>query len=150
MLAEGVLVVFDDVGGSGKTSQIALLKDYLEALISRVQCLAFPQRNNPNKLNGTLVVYLQGKKDLPLESAQLLFAADRYCEKSRIEKSLEGGTIVLVDRYILSGISSGIASGLPRKGYEMLEGGNIKLNMTISMDLHPSIARIRVKPGAKE
>lgn len=97
-----------------------------------------------------LVDYLNGETNLKAETAQLIFAADRYSAKEDIKQSLDSGALVLIDRYISSGIVYGEANGLPREWCEVLESGLVAPNLTIFLDIDLKLAQTRLRAKKQE
>jgi dTMP kinase len=100
--------VIEGLDGSGKSTQIDLLLDYMKNLGLSYQYLHFPRTNT--SLYGDLIArYLRG--DLgPVESVHpylvaLIFAGDRYEAREMIAGWLAGGQIVITDRYVISNIA---------------------------------------------
>lgn len=100
----GVLIVFEGINGSGKTTLINMLKTYLNQNGFKVKIYKFPNRQSPigNKIDMFL------KKEIQIESKYDIidmFAKDREYANEQILTDLHDGYIVLIDRYIFSGIA---------------------------------------------
>lgn len=97
----GKFIVIDGTDGSGKTTQLELLKNRLEAEGYAVAVADFPQYNT--KSAGLVEEYLSGKYGTADEvnsyKASIFYAVDRYDASFKIRKWLEEGKIVLANRY---------------------------------------------------
>jgi len=99
---KGKLIVIDGTDGSGKHTQTILLKENLEKLGYSVETIDFPQYGL--KSAGPTEEYLNGKyglaNDVTPYQASILYAVDRFAASFKIKEWLEGGKIVLCDRYV--------------------------------------------------
>lgn len=99
----GKLLVIDGADGAGKATQVALLAERLRQEGKVVETLDFPQYQT-NIYGKLLRECLDGKRGdfLHMDSrvASTLYAADRFQSKPKIEKWLEEGKIVVLDRYV--------------------------------------------------
>lgn len=98
-VAKGRFVVIDGIDGSGKSTQLQLLKDELLASGYEVEDLHFPQHG---QYSATMVdAYLAGKfGDLNPYAASVFYALDRFEAREKISSWLNAGKIVLCDRYV--------------------------------------------------
>ena len=100
---KGKLLVIDGIDGSGKATQVALLKNKFIKNGVRVKSIDFP-RYYDNFFGGLIGKYLSGiygdfiKVDPRL--ASVLYAADRFEASKNIKKWLDEGYIVIADRYV--------------------------------------------------
>jgi dTMP kinase len=98
---EGKFIVIDGTDGSGKTTQLELLKANLEKSGYRVAVADFPQYNT--KSAGAVEEYLSGKYGQADEvgpyKASIFYAVDRYDASFKIRAWLKDGQIVLANRY---------------------------------------------------
>jgi dTMP kinase len=101
-----MLVVIEGIDGSGKSTQLALLKERLESDDISYHALDFPRYNKPG---GQLAkLYLQGAfgknpNDVNPYAASSFFSTDRissYLEDWR--DKYESGTLIISDRYTTS------------------------------------------------
>jgi dTMP kinase len=115
MAGTGMLVVFEGIEGSGKTTQAKLLYEAISRITGRCALTEEPQPDSPI----TRLIRDELKKD-PSKSAeafdmrtlQLLFAADRSMHVAKfIGPRLEAGEIVVVDRYFLTSVAYADAFG---------------------------------------
>ena len=97
----GKFIVIDGTDGSGKTTQLNLLKDRLTAAGYVVAVADFPQYNT--KSAGLVEEYLSGKYgkagDIDAYKASIFYAVDRYDASFKINQWLAEGKVVLANRY---------------------------------------------------
>lgn len=97
----GKFIVIDGTDGSGKTTQLELLKTRLEAEGYAVAVADFPQYNT--KSAGLVEEYLSGKygqaDEVNSYKASIFYAVDRYDASFKIREWLKEGKIVLANRY---------------------------------------------------
>jgi dTMP kinase len=102
---KGKLIVIEGIDGSGKTTQLKLLLKRLEKDGHKVKTIHFPQHGH--QFFGVMVdEYLTGKfgdaSDVDPHLASVLYACDRWEAKPVIDKWLEEGYFVVLDRYMTS------------------------------------------------
>ena len=108
----GNFITFEGADGSGKTTQIELIKKYLEEQGHEVLLTREPGGSNLGNKIREILLHYDGEVDSLCEL--LLYMADRAQHvKKVILPALEAGKIVLCDRYIDSSVSyQGYARGL--------------------------------------
>ncbi|OGI77441.1 hypothetical protein A3C57_00735 [Candidatus Nomurabacteria bacterium RIFCSPHIGHO2_02_FULL_33_12] len=100
---KGKLIVIDGTDGSGKTTQIDLLAKRLKKDGFKIKTVDFPEYYK-NFFGGFIghclsEQYFNFLKVHP-KIASVLYAADRFESSSEIRKWLDGGYIVLANRYV--------------------------------------------------
>lgn len=103
-----MLIVLEGLDGAGKSTQVKLLKDYLQQRCSQLEYVHFPRYDSP--VYGELISrFLKGEfGDNDMVHPQLvalLFAEDRHGMVPEIKQKLAEGKIVLFDRYVYSNIA---------------------------------------------
>lgn len=100
------LIIIEGLDGSGKSTQVSLLYDYLKKNGQQVRQIKLPDYEHPSS---TLVkMYLAGdfgKKagDVNAYAASLLYTADRFASFHQYwREDYESGTVILADRYATS------------------------------------------------
>ncbi len=106
----GLLIAFEGLDQSGKQTQAELLRDRLKEQGHRVRLLSFPDYGT--SIGEEIARALQGERDYGPDVMQLLYVANRYERKDEILRWLEGGLILICDRYRASSIAYGEAFGL--------------------------------------
>lgn len=101
----GKFIVLEGLDGAGKSTQAALIAGYLKG-----KGFAVCQTSEPTQFlaGGLARACLLGQWQGPPECLQLLFAADRADHLMReIIPRLEGGDVVICDRYLMSSVAYG-------------------------------------------
>lgn len=107
-IREMKFIVIEGLDGSGKSTQINLLKNFLEDKDIEYEYLHFPQTECG--VYGNMVSrFLRGEfgdvTDVNPYLVSLLYAGDREDAKKIIESWLKNGHMVIVDRYVYSNIA---------------------------------------------
>ena len=102
------LIVIEGIDGSGKSTQIALLRHYLSEKGYDCEYLHFPRTNAP--FFGELIArFLRGEfgalDQVDPWLVAMLYAGDRKDASETIKKWLKKGKMVLLDRYTYSNIA---------------------------------------------
>lgn len=102
----GKLIVIEGLDGSGKSTQISLLRERLDSLNEQYRQIKLPDYEDPSS---TLVrMYLHGDfgssaEDVNAFAASAFFAVDRYASfKRHWAADYNGGKLILADRYTTS------------------------------------------------
>jgi dTMP kinase len=101
-------VVLEGLDGSGKSTQIKLLRDYLNKEKIKHEYLHFPRMDAP--VYGELIArFLRGEmgaiNTVDPYLVALIYAGDRNDAGQKLKKWLEEDYFVLVDRYVISNIA---------------------------------------------
>lgn len=121
MLGQGLLIVVEGADGAGKSTQVSLLQERLQKQGFQVVRGKHPHKDTP--FGGLIYQYLAGEfgalDALPTELILMLYAIDRYHFKKKYEQDLSEGKIILLDRYIESGLAyqSSIYSGKDKPAF---------------------------------
>lgn len=105
---KGVYIAFEGIDGCGKTTQVEILKNYLEEKGKRVVVTSEPRKKGSavGKLIGEI---LQSKIKVPSASLQYLYTAERIINhKDVVEPSLKAGKVVLSHRSLWSNLPYGL------------------------------------------
>ena len=115
----GLLIAFEGSDGAGKTTQRKLFKAWLEGMDEDVVVTKW----NSSPLFHPLIKARKTARTLDPVDYAILHAADfRHRFETVIQPSLEGGKIVLADRYVFTGIARDVARGLNRDWSSKLYG----------------------------
>lgn len=99
---QGKLIVIDGTDGTGKTTQLQLLKNKLEKDGLSVIDFDFPQYNT--KSAGPVEEYLSGKygdsSEVSPYQASILYAVDRFDISFEMKRALNQGKVILLNRYV--------------------------------------------------
>ena len=144
MMSSPIFIVLEGIDGSGKTTAISKIGEYLESLGRKVMITKEPTKGAIGKL-------VAETDDLTPESEALLFTADRACHTKEISECLEAGYDVICDRYFASTLAYQSASGLDRDWLYSINSKVIREpDVHILLDVDPEISLTRVgKRGEK-
>jgi dTMP kinase len=136
----GVLITFEGVEGSGKTTQMARLGRHLERRGRRVELTAEPGGTRV----GTVISRLLERTDLTPDALTetLLFIADRRQHVTEhIGPRLRRGAVVLCDRYTDATLAyQGYGRGVDReliRELNLAATGGLSPDLTLLFDLDP-------------
>jgi dTMP kinase len=101
-------LVIEGLDGSGKSTQIKLLRDYLESKEIVYKYLHFP-RTGSGIFGDLISKFLRGDlgkiEDVNPYLVALMYAADRQDAKAGMLGWLSKGRLLLVDRYVMSNVA---------------------------------------------
>lgn len=101
-MSKGCFIVIDGIDGTGKKTQLDLLKIRLESEGLAVETADFPQYGN--KSAGPVEDYLNGKfgaaDEVGAYRSSIFFAVDRYAASKKITGWQEAGKVVITNRYV--------------------------------------------------
>ncbi|MCK4717809.1 MAG: dTMP kinase [Thermoplasmata archaeon] len=146
-MGKGKLIVFDGIDGSGKSTQIKLLKEDLEASNADFAITGWKDSKYfYNLYIGDLIERIQeGGVPIPPEARTFLLATDlSYRLKAIIQPALEEGKLVICDRHIYKVISQGLARGLERRWLDIMFEFMPHPDMVFIFDTPPSEAYERI------
>jgi dTMP kinase len=141
----GSLIAFEGLDQSGKQTQAELLRDALTAAGRSCELLSFP--DYATAIGAELHHALHGEREYTPDVMQLLYVANRYEKKPRIDCWLAEGRIVLCDRYVASSVAYGEAQGLDRAWLGDIQRFLPAADLTILLDIEPSTALARKSAG---
>src|ERR1017187_4792958 len=105
-----MLIAFEGLDQSGKETQAHRLCARLEHEGRRVHALSFPDYATP--IGEEIAKALQNQRDFGPDVMQLLYMANRFEFKPRIDLWLAAGDFIVCDRYRASSVAYGEAMGL--------------------------------------
>ena len=118
-----MLVVIEGLDGAGKSTQVKLLRAYLEEISPRLEYIHFPRYDAPvyGELIGKFLRGGFGTIDrVHPQLVALLYAEDRHAAVPRMQAVLHEGGTVLLDRYVYSNIAYQCAKVADPQGREDL------------------------------
>lgn len=129
-------IVFEGIDGAGKSTQIEMLKDWLEANGFRVETLVEPTDSEIGKLIREMLQRSDAETDKLQKTLGLLFAADRMLIMDKLE---DESKIIISDRSFISSL----AYQEPAEWIEELNKYAKKPDLLLLLDLDPktSVAR---------
>jgi len=103
-----MLIVLEGLDGAGKSTQVKMMKTYLESVAPPVRYIHFPRYDSP--VYGELIgKFLRGGfgslEDVHPQLVALLYAEDQHHAAGEIREALSAGETVLIDRYAYSNIA---------------------------------------------
>ncbi|MCB0544659.1 MAG: dTMP kinase [Saprospiraceae bacterium] len=105
----GHFIVLEGLDGAGKSTQIELLLQHLQAKEGRVQFVHFPRTSEGGVFGDLIARFLRGEfgaaDQVHPQLVALLFAEDRKAFAPNIREWLHEGYTVVADRYVLSNIA---------------------------------------------
>lgn len=148
----GKLLVFEGVDGSGKTTQIRLLGEYLKEKNIDFAVISFPQYGK-NEYADKVYDYLSGKfgrlGEVDPYFIAKAYASDRLLAKPLIEGWLKMGKVVIANRYVSSSKAHLGANVLKKREdfikwideLEYKKNGMPKEDLTILLVVNPKIGQ---------
>jgi dTMP kinase len=106
----GHLIAFEGLDQSGKQTQAERLRDHLKAQGRKARLVSFPDYGT--SIGEEIARALSNERDYGPDVMQLLYVANRYEKKPDLERWLDGGLILVSDRYTASSVAYGEAQGL--------------------------------------
>lgn len=141
----GRLIAFEGLDQSGKASQARLLAARLAAAGRPCRRLAFPDYETA--IGREIARALAGETSHTPEVLQLLFVANRYEYRPRLEAWLAAGDCVVCDRYVASSVAYGEASGVDPVWLTDVQRRLPQPDLTILLDIAPETAVRRKATG---
>jgi dTMP kinase len=141
----GVLIAFEGLDQSGKETQVRRLAFRLEAAGRAVASLTFPCYETA--IAREIASALRGEREYAPDVLQLLYIANRYEYRPRIERWLADGRVVLCDRYLASSVAYGQAQGLDPSWLFDVQRRLPQPDVTILLDIAAETASARKAAG---
>ena len=133
----GHLVVIEGMDGSGRSTQIALLQEWLESEGFAVQTSGLRRSN----LVGRDIDELLAKNAVTRLTLALMYATDFFDQvEHRIVPALRSGTVVLADRFIYTLIARGVVRGINRDYLSGLYAMALRPHLTFWLNVRPETA----------
>ena len=134
----GHLIAFEGLDQSGKQTQAELLRDRLKQGGQKSRLVSFPDYGT--SIGEEIARALQGEREYGPDVMQLLYVANRYERKPDLQRWLEGGLILVSDRYLASSIAYGEAFGLDAAWLKGMQKYLPPPALTIVLDIAPETA----------
>jgi dTMP kinase len=134
----GHLIAFEGLDQSGKQTQAELLRDRLRSDGHKSRLVSFP--DYATSIGEELARALQGERDYTSDVMQLLYIANRYERKADLQRWLDGGLILVCDRYSASSIAYGEAQGLDPAWLTDIQKYLPAATLTLLLDIAPETA----------
>ena len=134
----GLLIAFEGLDQSGKQTQAELLRDRLKEEGRKARLVSFPDYGT--SIGEEIARALAGERDYEADVMQLLYVANRYERKADLKRWIDGGLILVCDRYTASSVAYGEAQGLDPAWLEDLQRFLPRAELTIMLDIAPNTA----------
>ena len=136
----GSLIVIEGMDGSGRSTQIALLQEWLESEGFSVQTSGLRRSN----LVGRDIDELLAKNAVTRLTLALMYATDFFDQlEHRIVPALRSGALVLADRFIFTLIARGVVRGINRDYLTGLYAMALRPHLTFWLNVRPETAFAR-------
>src|SRR4030088_445776 len=133
----GSLIVIEGMDGSGRSTQIALLQEWLESEGFAVQTSGLRRSN----LVGRDIDELLAKNAVTRLTLSLMYATDFFDQIAhRIVPAFRSGTVVLADRFIYTLIARGAVRGINRDYLSGLYAMALRPHLTFWLNVRPETA----------
>jgi len=136
-----MLIAFEGLDQSGKQTQAEMLRDRLKQIGHKSRLESFP--DYATSIGEEIARALQGEREYGPDVMQLLYIANRYERKPDLLRWLDGGLIIVCDRYMASSIAYGEAFGLDPVWLAEMQKFLPKTVATILLDIAPETAVTR-------
>jgi dTMP kinase len=134
----GLLIAFEGLDQSGKQTQAELLRDRVKQDGRKSRLVSFP--DYATSIGEEIARALQGEREYGPDVMQLLYVANRYERKADLQRWLDGGLILVCDRYTASSIAYGEAQGLEPGWLADMQKFLPPASLTILLDIAPETA----------
>ena len=134
----GALIAFEGLDQSGKQTQTDALAAALTAAGHTCERLSFPDYSTA--IGTEIHKALHGERDYAPDVMQLLYVANRYEFRARLETWVADGRIVVFDRYKASSIAYGEAQGIDAAWLSEIQRFLPAADLTILLDIPPKVA----------
>ena len=134
----GLMIAFEGLDQSGKQTQAELLRDYLKAQGRKARLVSFPDYGT--SIGEEIARALSNERDYDADVMQLLYVANRYEKKPDLQRWIEGGLILVADRYTASSVAYGEALGLDPAWLTDMQRFLPSAALTILLDIAPETA----------
>lgn len=102
-MKRGALIVLEGCDRSGKTTQCRKIVESLKNKQIFAETFSFPDRTT---VTGKLITeYLLNKTELSDKAIHLLFSANRWELSKKMERLINDGVTLIIDRYAYSGVA---------------------------------------------
>jgi dTMP kinase len=136
-----MLIAIEGLDQSGKETQARQLRAKLGQGGRAIRAVSFPDYGTP--IGQELRRALDGDREFSPEVMQLLYIANRFEYKPRLEMWLAAGDVVVCDRYRASSVAYGEAQGLEPAWLEDVQRHLPEPAITVLLDIAPETAAAR-------
>ena len=137
----GLLVAFEGLDQSGKQTQAELLRDRLKEQGHKSRLVSFPDYGT--SIGEEIARALAGEREYEADVMQLLYIANRYERRADLHRWIDGGLILVCDRYTASTIAYGEAQGLDGEWLQQIQRFLPQPDITFLLDIAPEVSARR-------
>ncbi len=143
----GLIIVLEGIDQSGKRTQSRLLLEQLKKQGVPTAYISFPDYTTV--IGKEIEAFLAGKRSYNLQARHMLLSLNRWERKDDLDKWLDEGRVVVVNRYSDSNYAYGVAQGLSLDWLMNLEKGLPEPGLTILLDV-PIAASLERKTAERD
>jgi dTMP kinase len=150
MSPRGLLIVFEGLDRTGKSTQCTKLHEYLRRSGIPAEIWRFPDRSTP--VGMMINDYLTSDTDLDDRCVHLLFSANRWEKNDLMKRKLDQGITIIADRYIYSGVAYSVAKrvrGMDRVWCSIPDTGLVQPDTVFYLETSPESLARRGKYGSE-
>lgn len=140
-----MLIAFEGLDQSGKETQARQLRARIQQDGRTVRALSFPDYETP--IGAEIRQALAGEREYGADVMQLLYVANRFEHRRRLESWLQAGDVVVCDRYRASSIAYGEAQELDPQWLDLIQRRLPPAAITVLLDIAPETAVARKRTG---
>lgn len=141
-MREGQIIVLEGIDKAGKGTQCKLLQNEIMKAGFNCKILDFPDYSTP--IGKEIRLFLDGRRSYSSEVQHMLLSVNRWEKKEEIEKMLQNGTIIIMDRYYQSNLVYGLSHDLDLNWLINLDKGLPQENLVIILEIDPETSYRRV------
>jgi dTMP kinase len=134
----GLIIAFEGLDQSGKQTQAERLRDRMKQDGHKSRLVSFP--DYATSIGEEIARALAGEREYGADVMQLLYVANRYERKPDLQRWLDGGLILVSDRYVASSVAYGEAMGLDPVWLTDMQKLLPAAALTILLDIAPETA----------
>ena len=133
MIKRGLLILFEGLDRSGKSTQVQLLHEALTAMKIPSEVWRYPNRKT--EIGKLINSYLNKDIEMNDHSVHLLFSANRWETIDTMHEKINNGITLIVDRYAYSGVAyTSAKSGFDFEWCKQCDKGLPKPDLICFMD----------------
>lgn len=152
-MSRGIFITLEGPDGAGKTTQIQMMKEYLESLGKTVLLTREPGGTGISEKLREILLDKENAEMSDTTEMMIYAAARAQHVAERIRPALERGEVVICDRFVDSSVAyQGYGRGLGDAVQEVnrYATAGLEPDRTFFMDLDPAIGRGRIGKGVQD
>ena len=129
----GLIIVLEGIDQSGKRTQSRILFEQIEKQGLPAAYISFPDYTTV--IGKEIEAFLAGKRSYNLQARHMLLSLNRWEHKDNLDRWLNEGRVIVVNRYSGSNYAYGVAQGLSLDWLMNLEKGLPEPGLTVLLDV---------------